>query len=293
MAKKAKKWTVDTSEVTLVTTTLEKLGAKMTTDRHLSSVTRAAFETLNSKFNDDTHTAAKANPMALHHVYEWDHIGIPGFQLWKTQLTGRGGHRMVSWDWKASKTTVPTTTNPDGSRRFKQQKGFDERKLRRIHVFVWKAPMMEYGTEVTVRPKLVRYLVFPNNSLQGHSGRGSRGPGNVTFTTNFVNFVPGGEVKGNFTQWFAGWWGAGPAHDALEEIFSRKRDSAFKASFEARMHEAISTGSRHRKTISFGVDSAAAAKGNNYARLIAGDMERFYHEQARGRRDNFGGGDDE
>lgn len=292
MAKKPVKWTVDTSEVTLLTNTLGNLQAKMTTDNHLSSVTRAAFETLNDKFNQDTHVAAQGNPLALHHVYEWDHIGIPGFQLWKTELKGRGGHRTVSWDWRASKTTVPTMTNPDGTPRFREQKGFDPSKLKRVHVFVWKAPMMEYGTPVTVRPKNTRYLVFPNNSLQGGSRR-SRGPGVVTFTESPVNFTPGGEVKGNFTAWFIGWWGSGPAHSALETIFDPKRDSAFKSSFEARMHEAIGTGNRHRKTISFTADAGAAAKGNNYAKLIAGDMKRFYHLQARARRDNFGSDVDE
>jgi hypothetical protein len=290
VAKRAK-FVVDTSEVTILTSAMEGLQARMTTDRHLGAVTRAAFETLNDKFNQDTHTAAQGNPLSLHHVYEWDHIGIPGFQLWKTKLNGRGGERTVTWDWRASKTTVPTTTNPDGTPRFRQQKGFDESRLRRVHVFVWKAPMMEYGTPVTVRPKNTRYLVFPNNSLQGGSRR-SRGPGVVTFTEHLVHFVPGGDVKGNFTTWFKTWWGAGPAADALEGIFDRKRDNAFKASFEARMHEAIGTGSRHRKTISFGIDTAAASKGNNYAKLIAGDMERFYHLQARARRDNFGGDDE-
>jgi hypothetical protein len=150
--------------------------------------------------------------------------------------------------------------------------------------------MMEYGTPVTVQPKLVRYLVFPGSSQQG-GGSGS-GPGKPTFTESRVDFVPGGQVKGNFTAWFAGWWGAGPAHSALEELFDRKRDNAFKASFEARMNQALGTGSRHRKTISFSVDSAAASKGNMYAKLIEGDMERFYHKQARGRRDNFRGEDE-
>lgn len=262
----------------------------MNTDRHLNTVTRAAFEVLAEQFNMATHVAARAAVGEFHHVYEWEHIGFPGFQLWRNQLNGRGGQRRVTWGWRASKTTVPTQTNIYGGPRFEHSKGFDPEKLNRIHIFVWKAPMMEYGVRVTVRPKLSNVLVFPNPDLKGSGAFGYQ-PKPVTFSPHPVTSTPGEQVQGNFTAWFVAWWGGGSAQQIVEGIFSDKRDEAFKKIFNARI-DASPIFKTRGKAFRIIPDSEAARAGKNVARAIAGDMEHNYIAMA-ARRKRMNDEDDE
>lgn len=274
---------VDTSEVVALTSTLRSVEAYMTTNRHLNVVTKAAFEMLSQQFNMQTHLLAGMSVGEFHHVYEWEHVGIPGFQLWKNELNGRGGERRVTWSWRASKTTVPTETDIYGNPRFPlMTKGFDPSRLQRIHVFVWKAPMMEYGVSVTVKPKLSNVLVFPNPTLTGE-GRFGRSPRPITFTPHPVRSTPGEQVQGNFTAWFTSWWGGGSAQNIADSIFADKRDEAFKKSFNARI-DASPVFRTRRKGFRITPDSEAARQGKNIARAIAGDMEHNYIAMAAQRR---------
>lgn len=272
--------TVDTAEVEVLTGTLKGLHREFNTDRHLSAVTRAAFEVANEHFTDETHRAAAMAPTKFHHVYEWKHIGHPGFQLYRNKMTGRGGMRSVTWEWRASKTLVPTDVNIDGTRKFPQ--GFDTSKLNKIHIFVWKAPMMEYGVEVTVRPKLATKLVFPNPELLGSEYR-KRGASNVTFTPHFVRFTPGGEVMGHFTLWFTGWWGGGMAQEIIDSQFTNSRDRLFKHTFQMRMAR-TPKGRMRRKSFTIVPDASSARYGKNIARAMAADMEHNYIAMAARRR---------
>lgn len=273
---------VDTSEVVALASTLRNIEAEMTTNRHLNVVTKAAFEMMAQQFNMATHVAAGMAVGEFHHVYEWEHVGIPGFQLWKNELNGRGGQRRVTWSWRASKTTVPTETNVHGGPRFAPTKGFDPSRLQRIHVFVWKAPMMEYGVRVTVKPKLSHVLVFPNPDLLG-GGRFGRGPRPITFSPHPVTTTPGEQVQGNFTAWFVSWWGGGSAQGIADSIFADRRDEAFKKIFNARIDSSPVFRTR-RKGFRITPDSEAARQGKNIARAIAGDMEHNYIAMAARRR---------
>jgi len=270
--------TMDDSEVAKLSGTFQGIQKEMNTDRHLNAVTKAAFEILSEQFNATTHVVAGMSVGEYHHVYEWEHVGVPGFQLWKNRLAGRGGKRSVTWNWKASRTTVPTETNVDGTPRFAPSPTFDPSKLQRIHVFVWKAPMMEYGVTVNIKPKLSNVLVFPNAELLGGQGR-ARGPSPVTFTPHPVRTVPGQEVQGNFTQWFVSWWAGGSAQNIVDHTFARERDNAFKKIFEARFVDMPITKSA-RKSFSMQTNADAAREGRNIARAISGDMEHNYIKMA-------------
>lgn len=275
---------VDASEVKVLTNALESLQMQFSTDRHLHVVTKSAFEILESQFLLHTHLTAGMLPEQYHHVYEWEHIGIPGAQLFNTNLKGLGGSRRVTWGWRASKTTVPTDVGITGEPRWENSPSwFNPDRLNRVHVFVWKAPMMEYGTTVTVRPKLGNVLVFENPDLLGSRGR--RGAaGSVTFTPHPVTFTPGGKVAGNFTAHFIGWWGGGIAQTVLDKTFEKDRDNAFHRLFESKVGAA--TTKRRKKSFSIMADAAAARQGKNIARAIAGDMEHKYIEMARRRKRN-------
>ncbi len=285
----------DIREALVVGETLQALNVSLNTNRHLDHVTRAAFSVLEEQFNGATHIAAGSSPLQFHHVYEWDHVGIPNFQLFKLQMNGRGGRRRISWNWRASKTTVPTTTTVTGQKKFKNMKGFDETKLNRIHVFVWKAPMMEYGATVEIRPELSRLLVFPNPNLIGRdSSRG--GPRSVTFTPNphrvEVSEQEGGSTMGNFTAWFTGWFGGGQANAILQQQFEERRDNVFRASFEKRVSSSPTLKTAH-KNFSFTPDAGTAAEGKALARAIARDLEHDYIGAAAARKRMMRGNDDD
>lgn len=250
----------------------------MNTDRHLNVVTKAAFSILSDEFNRETGIFAHSNPSAYHHIYEWEAIGVPGMELWSNRLSGRGGERRVSWNWRASKTTVPTLTDATGNNRWPQVEGFNPEELRRIHVFVWKAPVMEYGLQVTVRPKLGKVLVFPDKEILSGVGTGSHEPTQITFTSRPVTTTPGRQVQGNFTAWFINWWGGGRADSILESSFKRKRDLLFKKHFSEKIFAS------KNKNFKLTPDAAAAAEGRRIAQLITGELERDYISMARARR---------
>ncbi len=270
----------DLSEALKFGAAMEALGQELNTDRHLTAVTRAAYEILSDEFNNAMHTAARANVERYHHVYEWDHVGAPGFHLWRLNLSGRGGDRRVSWSWRPSKTTVPTTHNVNGTEKFLPADGFDPERLNQIHIFTWKAPVMEYGVTVTVRPRLSHVLVFPNNQQQGAGGR--MGPGVATFSPHPETITPGAQVQGNFTTFFLGFFTT-QSKQILEQSFEKDRDSEFTRSFQRRMGFSRTTRMRE-KAFTLRPNAAAAREGKNIARAIAGDQERAYYRQAAARK---------
>jgi len=248
---------------------MQHLDKNLNSTRHLEVSTRAAYEILSEVFNNHTDARALAMPEMLHHVYEPQQIGIPGMRLWANSLTGRGGRRTISWKWKASKQTIDPTLTSTGDIRFPNpQKGFNANKLKRIHVFVWKAPIMEYGAEVEVSPKLSTFLVYPNKFGQGH------------FTNQTQVATPGRKIQGNFTRWFVLWWGGATAEKTLREQFESPRDQAFSRTFEEMA--ARSGIGKPAGRFSSSVNSSVA--GRQFAEKISNGMERNYIEMARRRR---------
>jgi hypothetical protein len=273
---------IDKSELDVLANTFKYLQKELNTNRHLNSVTKAAFDIMSSQFDKDTAENALMLPQTLHHVYEWGQIGNPAAQLWVNRLGGRGGSRTISWDWRASKTIVPTEVTPTGKPKFPPT--FPVGKLQKVHVFVWKAPVMEYGTRVTVTPQLSprKLLVFPDpNDL---AGRGTfRSPKGVVFTPHSYTFIPGRQTAGNFQRWFLEWWAGGHAERILSQAYEPSRNNAFRRSFNQRIKSATS-GAKRTKTTTFGIDIGAASRGKTIAQLIAGDLQRNYIEMARRRR---------
>lgn len=275
----------DISQAVKFCTMLENLQFTMNTQHHLNNMMRGAFAILSESFDLETAAVAANEKKRFHHVYEPQKIGDPLMQLWKNELKGRGGHRTVTWDWRASKLLVDPLLTPTGKKKFNAGAPFDESKLKKIHIFIWKAPVLEYGLEVVVRPQLSpkRLLVFPTPDT-GVVNNTSRVPG-VVFTPHFYRFSPGKEegVVGNFTAWFAEWWGGGKAAQIIDDIFEKERDNEFKRSFNATMRE-HGVGVLAKKTGTFGLDTKAPSEGKRMAEILAGDLERKYIAMAAKRR---------
>jgi len=266
-------FSMDKSGVDGLSSLIKELNVEMNTPVHLTSATSAAGAIMFERFVNDTHVMASARPEAFHHVYEWEHIGDFGWQLFKPVLKGTGGARSISWEWKASKTTVPTETDALGNNKWPA--GFDISKLNRVHVFVWKAPIMEYGLEVEVRPKLSPVLVFPNPNRILDLDMNKNAPRDVVFSPHPYTITnPGGPARGEFTKWFIAWFGT-TGQKILDEVFAHERDNDFKRIFNQRV-KGLPKGKSRTKSASFGVDTQAASQGKTIAALIAGELERNY-----------------
>lgn len=112
---------------------------------------------------------AKANPKALHHVYEWYRVGSPNARLFDIDfIVNKNGLALFS-SFRQSRSMSADATTP----------------------FVNKAKIMEQGQTVTIRPKSGSVLAFESG-------------GQTIFTKNPVTVTnPGGdEVQGSFEQIF-------------------------------------------------------------------------------------------
>lgn len=262
----------DMSEALAFGSALQSLEVNLNTSRHLNAVTKSAYELLSSAFIQDTAAMAQVLPELYHHVYEWEHIGVPGFELFRPVLRGRGANRIISWEWKASKTTVPTDVDALGNPKFPEW--FPVEKLNRIHVFVWKAPIMEYGIETKVSPKLSRLLVMPNPERRLVLDTHPKAPRTVVFSPYAYNIEHSKQpTQGAFTKWFSAWMTEGAAKNVIENQFEPDRDDAFRKSFSERIRTLIGT---KGKSFSMRIDTSHVSKGKTIARLIAGDLERNY-----------------
>jgi hypothetical protein len=284
----------DISQAVKFLSMIDNLQFTMKTQHHVNSMMRGAFSILSDAFDMETATVAVNDRARLHHVYEPQQIGNPLMQLWRNELKGQGSNRTVTWEWRASKQLVDPLISPTGKDRFANAgPGFDGSKLQKIHIFVWKAPVMEYGLEVLVRPELSprKLLVFPDPDMKGATDNASHIPG-VVFTPHFYRFSPGKEngVVGNFTAWFSEWWGGGRAQEIIHDIFEKDRDSEFKRSFTSTLRSG-GVGKATSKTMSMGLDTKAPSEGKRMAEIIAGDLERKYIAMAAKRRRGAGTGE--
>ena len=83
-------------------------------------------------------TNARANPQAMHHVYEWYRVGSPSARLFDLSYTVTRGGLSVNSTFKQSSTVSATSNTP----------------------FYNKARIMENGIPVTIKPKSNSVLAF-------------------------------------------------------------------------------------------------------------------------------------
>jgi hypothetical protein len=228
---------------------------------------------------------AATNKENFMHVYDWgddnspySRVGRFDSRLFRVKITGSGGSRTVAWDWLPSHREVPI--NPAD-----YPADFDTSRLNHQHVFIWKAPVMEYGESVHVQRRQSNLLVIPFPNSYNGLGSGSvhsDGQNSVLMTRQPYNFSPGQKagVVGNFTQWFVSWWAGGRASTILSETFEPARDNAFKRAFSAATSH-LPTYTARGKVMSATVSAEAAAAGHNQARGLAKEVEQEYLRIAR------------
>jgi len=190
----------DIAEASALSGFLTSLSAQIKTDRHISPVLKMTHAIMSDEFTAYMSVVAPAQMSRFHHVYEWGQIGDPTAKLWDDVLIGSGSVRTATFKWRASKQSVPV------------REDFKAKGVKQIHVFVWKAPVMEYGKNIVIAPKRGKFLAYftgPTNPESKYAMQVTQNPIQVT--------DPGGPmVKGSFTREYVSWWGGTGAQGVFE-----------------------------------------------------------------------------
>lgn len=242
---------LDAGQIAALSGYMNTINVQTKSPRYISPALTYAHRVMSDEFGHHMDRMALAgrgdgmkNP--FHHVYEWDALGVPQGRLWDNRLEGRGATRMATFNWRASKVTVPVPSDDLGP-------NAGSRSFKRIHVFVWKAMVMEYQSSVTIRPKRGQWL-----------GWASDGPNSVDgleFSKGPITINPGGgNTQGRFTAAFADWWGGAGA----EQTFNTQIRKVMENTLAKDMEIHFPKGGRSR-TKSMSITSVGNRGGQGYA----------------------------
>lgn len=183
-------FSMDPGQTGIVNGYISGIATSVSTRQYADSAVQYAADTLSFLFEQDMDNAAQAAPNLFYHVYNWgdsyndrSKVGLPAFRLWKLITTGSGRNRQVGFTFLPE--TVPSPIEPELI-----EVGVKED----IHIFTWKAPVMEYGLPVTIAPKLSKILVFFQD-------------GDIRVSKKPITTVPGYRTTTHmFTGFFLSWW---------------------------------------------------------------------------------------
>lgn len=182
MARGKTEFDMDASGAFGVMGSIDGFTAKIKTPVFIGSVLHYTHGRLSDFFDAYFEGLAHANPDQYMHVFEWPQqfrnykqtvgTGNPMYRLWAHTITGRSSNATASFQFLPSTHPVPVDpilTKP-GEKGRKVKTG--------VHVFVWKAPVFEYGLPVKIAPKLAQYLayVFSGDKKGGGMDAASHGP---------------------------------------------------------------------------------------------------------------------
>lgn len=227
---------------------------------YLDSVMKYTHATLATFFDDWLDAMARMSPREFQHVYEWPQhfrayeqsVGNPTERLWTHVYAGQsGGNGTATFRFLPSKTFVPVDPqllmpNPRTGRVVKEH----------VHIFELKAQAMEYGINVTLVPKLAKYLAFPSGNVRPNF---SKGPIKLT--------VGGNTTKGKFTSAYLAWW-TSQAQQHFDKDIRPYLESDLASQTE--LDKAIRLGGKATtKNISMGAAASRNAATFNEAQTIA------------------------
>jgi hypothetical protein len=184
--------TINTTGLSYMNGIIDGMSQGVSKKSFISSAVDLAHDVLNVNFEQWMDLAAMNDPQSLMHVYEWGQLGTPAGRLWESKLIGDATKTKRSVVvWKPS--TVPTPVRPELLEPGPTGKTVKEG----VHVFVWKAPVMESGMSITVSPQ--------------SSGSGSLAyinkNGELKITKQPSHFIAGGgKTTGQFLKHYTAWW---------------------------------------------------------------------------------------
>ena len=204
-------------EVGVAISTIE---STLKSDRHVSSLIKAAHEVTAGEFVAHMTELSLREPGKYSHMYEWGQVGDPNGKLWRHVLKGNGANRSAFFEFKASKKTVPVDPKLQAV------------KVKKIHVFVWKAMVLENGLPVSISPKLAKYLVFvaKKNRIGSTSfGKGFQRNGIIYYKGTISIARAGNEkINGSFTSEWSRWWNSGEPESTIRKTLTKPAIEAMK-----------------------------------------------------------------
>lgn len=284
MAPKALAFDVDGREVSAMTGFLTQMSVTMKSQHHLGAVVDLVHSDLSQHFSVEIGAVAAAHKESFHHVYEWGQVGNPKAALWVDVLRGRGANRTATFEWRASKTTVPVPDIPASP---------SGKQLQQVHVFVWKAPIMEYDMNVKIESMMGKKLAFPTgdpeNPLYFTYGPVSFNPASEQAHTGESRLrqhggIGGSSTAGKFTAFYVDFWsgpGAEQAWGPLVKMIEKNMGTPPMEKATARRPK-----SRTRTfSLTTASDNAKAyAEGAARAKEWLGGLEQNYRRAAAQRR---------
>lgn len=207
-------------EVGVAIATIE---ATLKSDRHVSSLIKAAHEVTAGEFVANMSTESISEPGKYDHMYEWGQVGDPNGKLWRHILRGNGANRSAFFEFKASKKIVPVDPKL-------QSVG-----VKKIHIFVWKAMVLENGLPVKISPKLAKYLVFLSKDSKRRSSGSGRGfaKNGIIYYKGTISIARAGNdrINGAFTGEWTRWWSGGQPEIAIRETLTKPAIESIKKTF--------------------------------------------------------------
>jgi hypothetical protein len=249
---------------------------------------------------------AANKPWAFQHVYEPNHVGEPGFELWTNKLYGRGEKRQASFEWKVSKLPIlkpeERLANPEDPISLVRDEISEEawQKLNdEDYVFRMRAPIMEYGltTVITPRPG-TKALFIPTFATNWHM-TGSVKQGNKRSVAHNFRFektnVPDWDYKnpqepsvrgttvGQFTAQWVAFWAGGGADAAWSGHVKRGIEGGLDDWGKAMGKKVKGTRTRRgtAKVFAFNENRAAEEAGRNLAKAYITGKARSYAQASK------------
>lgn len=265
------RWDVNLSEIAQLIGTIYGMEKVVKTNAYIDSLMRAAHAEAAEQFNKDIAAQAIAT-QRFNHMYEWGTVGInkgrasrrmdplnPDAMLWRHRLSGgRSKHKGIDWTFRASKVPVPQPTTA----KTKVASKYLDRLSGRKHIFYWKAPVIESGMKVKLRPKYAKAIFVPfygqprsphlsdkerERGFLFHKGPLTNVPGHGT--------IQGRDLAGNFTSFWEAWWNsAGSA--ILGEAMYREIDDSVRVSLAKAGGKLGRTSRTRKKTFQFEILTA-------------------------------------
>lgn len=120
--------------------------SKLTTNSEFKNLFKTTiFNQIEKDFGMYIDSQARTKPKSLHHVYEWNKVGVPTARLFKlSRMDIDGLSFRINYDFKLSKSSVPSKN----------------KKQTKKYVFANKALVMETGMPIVIRPRSAERLVF-------------------------------------------------------------------------------------------------------------------------------------
>lgn len=132
---------------------IEAASSKLVTD----DIVRMFYANMVRQFEIYAGAAARANPGAYGHMYDWNMLGFKSGKLWKDIMIGPKGQRKITFTFLPSVKAVPATTANNTGISKKDFPNLSDRTYK----FPNKAMVFELGKTVTIKPKNHDRLFVP------------------------------------------------------------------------------------------------------------------------------------